>query len=297
MELSKSVCSSYPPTIYNNGFEWDEQSVADLAQDAVLGELIEHGQIDYVFSVAEDLESVRKLLTFQIRRAILRRRVKRPVDRLIERIRELAKAGEIVSEKVGTEIVYRLEGTQTVRNPLNDQSCQECAFAAREIPRILSKVESSRESMIYSPANLRIFVEIVLTCGNVVSELEFRKILEILLTPWTPASFVPIDEKFGLEPIEPSGLIDERFVMESAVKFVENLTSEDRVILACKFQDLPDATVAQELGVSRPTVVSKKKALYERMRDDFFSAMPEQQHELAMAVIADRCTLALEVSL
>ena len=293
-ELSKAICSSYPPLTYNQGLAWDEQSVADLAQDTVAGELLERGQINYVFSVSQDLESVRRLMTFQIKRALLRRRVKRPVDRLIERIRDLAKSGEIETQIIGNETVYRAIGNTIERSPMSDLACRECADSARHLPRIVSRAESSRESMVYSPANLRNFVEITLTSGNAVSELEFRKILEILLTPWTPAVFVPIEEKFELESSGSNTLIDERLVMESAAKFVNKLTHEEQVVLACKLQDVADAVVAQELGVSRPTVVSRKKALFEKMRNELFGAIPEQQHDLAMAVLSDRCVSALE---
>ena len=49
--------------------------------------------------------------------------------------------------------------------------------------------------MIYTPKRLQTVIETLFKTISAVSEKDLRSILEVLLTPWAPASLVPVDRE------------------------------------------------------------------------------------------------------
>ena len=73
----------YRPAEYNRGAAWDDDSIEELAQETAVELLVGEGQIDYIFTVADSTEDVRRLLARNVKRALWRRRSSTVVDRLM----------------------------------------------------------------------------------------------------------------------------------------------------------------------------------------------------------------------
>ena len=101
VELAGMVGRRYRPAEYNRGAPWDDASVEELAQQTAVELLIGEGQIDYIFTVADGTEDVRRLLTRNVKRALWRRRSATVVDRLVGRVREMASQPPFAVELAG----------------------------------------------------------------------------------------------------------------------------------------------------------------------------------------------------
>jgi hypothetical protein len=92
-DVCRRVARTYPPAFYNEGLPWSEDSFRDLAQDVTVRRLLEEGQLDYAFDVADDEDSLARVLALKVTRVLSHRRRRSVVDRLVTRIRKLAGAG------------------------------------------------------------------------------------------------------------------------------------------------------------------------------------------------------------
>lgn len=290
--LVKEICGiiarRYPEVIYNGALAWDASSIDDLSQEVVLNQLLGEQQVHYIFDTATSVESVRRLLTHQAKRALSARRKVTPIDRLMSRISELARGGEIELVE-STPTFYRARASQSKYQPLGNDQINACVRAIARIPRLDSRLDTSRETMIYTPGRLRAVVEALFEAVPAVSEKELRTILELLLTPWTPASLVPMENDI-LAPVQGvEATIEETQMAQSAKNLAESFTHEERVVLILKSQNIADSIVATEIGVSRPTVANIKKTVLDRVRHELIAGVSDNQHELAIQSLLDEC--------
>jgi hypothetical protein len=291
-ELSGMIARKYPESIYNDGLTWDSQSVDDICQEVVLNQLLGQKQIHYIFDNATSIESVRRLLTGQIKRALLARRKKSPIDRLLKRISDLSKEGSIEIVEGGISF-YRLSGSQNDYQPLNSSQLNACARAIASVPRLDSRLDTGRESMIYTPERLKTVVEALFQIVPAVTEKDLRSILEVLLTPWAPASLVPVEKESIPSGHEAEGLIEEEQMVMDARSLANSFTHAQRVILVLKSQNVADAIVATEVGVSRPTVADMKKTVLSRVGVELITDIPSDRHERAMQYLLEECNLLI----
>ena len=120
LELTGNVARRYPPGVYNDGAPWSDDSVEDLAQQVVLDRLLAEGQLEYLFDQATSLESWRRLLSFQVRRTLTHRRRKTVVDRLLARVRKLARAMPFRTHVVGRTVWISHEDSRVPLLDLHD---------------------------------------------------------------------------------------------------------------------------------------------------------------------------------
>lgn len=293
-ELAEKIGRRYPESVYNGGISWDTQSFDDLCHEVVLQQLISQNQIHYIFEQAKSTESVRRLLTMQVKRALGARRKKRPIDRLLGRVSTLATDGWL--EKAGDQNAefYRQNGSPELYKPLSDAQINACAQAGASIPRLESRLDSSRETMIYNKERLGGLINTFFTVVPALSARDLRKILEILLTPWVPPTIVPIEDEDILSGLPAINLIEEEQMIAGANKIAECLTHNQRVVLVLKLQEIPDAQIASELKLSRPTVAKMKQKVFERIGQELKHALPEDHHVLALQHVLNRCNTLLE---
>ena len=287
-ELSGMIARKYPESIYNGGLSWDSQSIDDVCQEVVLNQLLSQKQIHYIFDNAISIESVRRLLTGQIKRALLARRKKSLIDRLLKRISDLSKDGLIDLVDAGITF-YRLAGSQDEYQPLDAFQINACVRAIAPVPRLDSRLDTGRESMIYTPDRLKIVVETLFRTVRAVSEKDLRKILEVLLTPWAPASLVPIEKEFIPSGLDAEDSIEEEQMATDAQTLAKSFTHLQRVVLVLKSQNVADALVASEVGLSRPTVADMKKAVLGRVGQELITDLPAERHERAMQYLLEEC--------
>jgi predicted XRE-type DNA-binding protein len=292
-ELSGMIARKYPESIYNDGLSWDGQSIDDICQEVVLNQLLGQKQIHYIFDNATTIESVRRLLTGQIKRALSARRKKTPVDRLLKRISDLSKDGLVEFVDAGVPF-YRLSGSQNEYQPLGASQVNSCVRAIAPIPRLDSRLDTGRESMIYTPDRLKTVMETLFRTVSAVTEKDLRSILEVLLTPWAPASLVPVEKESIPSGHDVEDSIEEEQMATDAQLLVISLTHEQRLVLVLKSQNISDALVAAEVGVSRPTVADMKKTVLSRVGLELIADLPADRHERAMQYLLEECNSLIE---
>ena len=291
-ELAGKIARKYPESVYNDGLSWDSQSVDDVCQEVVLNQLLGQKQIHYIFDIATSIESVRRLLTAQIKRALATRRKKSPIDRLLKRISAFSKEGLIEFVEAGVPF-YRLPGTQDQYQSLDGSHLNACVRAIAPVPRLDSRLDTGRESMIYTPDRLKKAMEVLLRTVPALTERDLRDILEVLLTPWAPASLVPVEKESIPSGDYAQDSIEEEQMATEARTLAGSFSHAQRVVLVLKSQNVADADVASEVGVSRPTVADMKKTVLSRVGVELISDLSSDRHERAMQYLLEECNLLI----
>ena len=296
VEVAGMVGRRYRPGEYNRGAAWDEASIEELAQQTAVDLLIGEGQINYIFTVADSTEDVRRLLTRNVKRALWRRRSSTVVDRLMGRIREMASQPPFTIQPAGAHQWITRADEPGNPHTLSDAELRGAVAAAHQTPRLIEREGAERASMVYSPGALRELLHAVIDETSGVFESDLAGILRILLTTWLPASLVSVegddlaDTTAGVRPVD-DGI--DRQDMETAMRdLVESMTVEDLTVLVCKTQGLSDHAVAERLGRSRPWVAGRKEAVLGRT-DATLASVPEPLHEEAAARLLELASDAL----
>ncbi len=291
IELSGAICRKYPEAVYNAGLAWDEHSVADLAQEVALNRLLGEGQLDYIFTEARNVESIRKLITRQIKRELHRRRPTTPIDRLLSRIEALVTSGDL--ERVpGATPTYRPIGSTAAWTPITPKQETDAANAAVGIPILYSRVDATRESQIYTTPALRQALAAFFTVAPVLTEQELRKILEKVLTPWTPTSLVPIETTHEIQddPMSTTTLTE---IEDAASAWVGRLSLEECWVYYYRSLDLPDGATAAKIGKSRPTVINIKQRVLESAGSELLAELDPRHHLDAVKLAQEHCARRL----
>src|ERR1700737_1438512 len=74
----------YDPQIYGRVVRW-EDGIEDVVQEVVVRLLLDEGQLDYIMAVSRDEGDFQRLLQWQIRRFLARRRQRTIIDNLLDR--------------------------------------------------------------------------------------------------------------------------------------------------------------------------------------------------------------------
>ncbi len=301
VELSGMVGRRYRPAEYNQGAPWDNASVEELAQQTATELLIEEGQIDYIFTVADSAEDVRRLLTRNVKRALWRRRSATVVDRLMGRVRQMASQPPFrVQFEKGQQWITRADepGVPGVPRTLDDAELRAAAAAAHRVPRLVEREGAERASMAYSPGALQEVLLAVIDEAGGVFEADLARVFRILLAAWLPASLVSVEgddlaERASSVPDATDRI--ERQDMESAVQdLVESMTAQDLTVLVCKAQGQSDNAIAERLGRSRPWVAGRKKAVLDRTDATFADRVAEPLRDEAAALLLELASANLE---
>lgn len=275
------VCRRYDPQIYGRAASWDDAE-EDLVQAVVLDLLLQEGQLDYLMARSVQLEDFQNLLRFQVKRYLARQRQRSVVDNLLDRSKELLQTGAFQSSGKGQAARYSLAGAAIEGREPTEEEVAAAARSVALVPRIRF-AERERAPTVYTRENLETLLQAVgisLPAGFSLHDL--ARILELVLTDWV----VGFLYDFEGAQVEPSaGLNPEETTMVEAAarEIVEQCTPEHLLVLRRKLENLPDQAIADELGVSRPTVIARKKEAYERMRGAL-----EDLPEHVQAAVVDR---------
>jgi len=280
----------YPPDIYNYGRPWQENDINDICDETILELLIEKKQIQYIFDQIRTLDSVKKLINFNIRRAVIARARKGPIDRLRNRLKQLAKDGEIQVQTVSGLDWYSSAGMDPELGQLLPSEVTKYADQVRHIPRLVSRSGTSRETMIYTPKDFREVVSVVLGEGKAISDKDFEGIFKVLLTPWDRTTLTDYkdDDDYGNQQSGRSQAI--AAMTNQIMAFAHGLTLNEQIVLFCKGQNISDTDLAVRFGISRPTVVGLKKKVFKRVKA-FLLEIENDDRGSAMAILLDNLNL------
>ena len=295
-ELSAVVAKKFPNLKFNNGSPWNAESIAELCQEIATEQLLGENQIHYIFREAINLDSVRALLVKQIKRGLNRRGFKSPVDRLITRVKSHAKNGEIeaVIQTKSPKYSFSARGVTVVAPPISERQIIDCANLLRQVPIIYTRLDTSRETMIFSPENLLKALGLIFGQIGSVSEPDLHKIFENLLTPWTQ-TILYLDEEDYDTTKNPTAQGQERgAVFDEVRRFVNSLSNEEKIVLVHKSNDISDESVASIIKKSRPTVAKIKADSFHKVKNKFLSEVDLSNHEFAMHALIDELSSQIE---
>ena len=281
-ELTGSIAKRYPPRVYNDGAPWSDDGVDDLAQQVVLDRLLGEAQLEYLFDQATSIDSWRRLLTLQIRRTLAHRRRKTVVDRLLSRLRGIARTPPFQTRTVGTAIWISREGADSPLVDLPDHQVWQLAGSLHDIPQLMASPRSSHTSMIYTTADLRLLLERVVEQVGVVSERDLARILEILLTSWLPTFLQDPERDYPFDQPSPETVAEATGTISALRTFADGLSNEERWIVLSKSQGIADREIASRLGRSRPWVAERKQRVLQRLGTELMSQLDEEHHLPAM---------------
>lgn len=288
-ELCASISRRYPIHVYNGGLVWSEETIDDLVQEVVLNHLLREGQLDYIFDYASTIESVRRLLTRQIKRALVKRRVVTPIDRLMARVRRLATDG--VLERVErSEPLYHLPGATARFAEVPGGLRTRAVLDASAAPVLYSRVDSVRESQVLSPSALIEVLEAFFGVCPCLSERQLRDLFENLLTPWVPTNLVPIESQNDLAV---NGVVEMSSDIEEMLEaWTGQLSDEECCVFYFRSRDVKDGEIAAKIGKSRPTVINIKKRILESAQD-LLDDVDESIHLQIIYRVQELCALRL----
>ena len=295
-ELSAVVAKKFPSLKFNNGSPWNAESIAELCQEIATEQLLGENQIHYIFREANNLDSVRALFVKQIKRGLNRRGFKSPVDRLITRVKSHAKNGDIeaVIQTKSPKYSFSARGVKVVAPPISERQIIDCANLLRQIPIIYTRLDTSRETMIFSPENLLKALDLIFGQIGSVSEPDLHKIFENLLTPWTQ-TILYLDEEDYDTTKNPTAQGQERgAVFDEVRRFVDILSNEEKIVLVHKSNDISDESVASIIKKSRPTVAKIKADSFHKVKNKFLSEVDSSNHEFAMHALIDELSSQIE---
>ena len=295
-EVSAVVEKKFPNLKFNNGSPWNAESIAELCQEIATEQLLGENQIHYIFREANNLDSVRALLVKQIKRGLNRRGFKSPVDRLITRVKSHAKNGEIeaVIQTKSPKYSFSAKGVTVVAPPISERQIIDCANLLRQVPIIYTRLDTSRETMIFSPENLLKALGLIFGQIGSVSEPDLHKIFENLLTPWTQ-TILYLDEEDYDTTKNPTAQGQERgAVFDEVRRFADMLSNEEKIVLVHKSNDISDESVASIIKKSRPTVAKIKADSFHKVKNKFLSEVDLSNHEFAMHALIDELSSQIE---
>lgn len=280
------VARRYPPTVYNHGEQWSDESFRDLAQDVTLERLLKGDQLAYVMDVATDKDSLERLLAFQVSRVLSHRRSMTVVDRLLRRIeKQLAGYGYELIE-AGSDRFVRSPGVECEPRRLGDEDLRLAVALIAGIPRIPSNPSGERESKVYSTEDLRHLLDCLVHRFDCILISDVRKILEDLLTVWLPTTLHGYEDRFLNESTPELEL--QRLTMTTLISSVSaQLDDTDRRILVGKSRDVSDGELARQIGRSRPWVANQKAKVLVVVEQQLIGQLPEALHDEAVRALLD----------
>jgi hypothetical protein len=283
------VVRRYDPQIYGRAASWDDAE-EDIVQSVVLDLLLSEGQLDYLMSTAVTLDDFQRLLRFQMKRYLARQRRRTIIDNLLDRAKVMLKTDPFQTTGSGHAVGYFLrDAIIDMRGP-TDEEVLAAARSAALIPRIRFS-DQERAPVVYSREDLATLLKAV--AGSLPTPFslhDLAKILELVLTDWVTGFLYDFEEaqvqvSTNLSPEE------EMMVDEATREILERCSPEHLLVLRRKLENVPDQSIADELGSSRPTVIARKRETMDRMRDAL-SELPVH----AQASVMDRLFSHLALS-
>jgi len=289
-EMLVSVCSGvarrYPPEVYNDGASWSDESLVDLAQDVVLERLLGENQLEYVLRLATDEDSLRRLVSFQVKRALNHRRSVTVVGRLTTRVREMVTEGSYATAELGGEVYVSADTVEPSRR-LTDGEIREGADLIRSVPRLPSSLTGERESRVYQRDGLEEVMGRLLERFGGVAINDIRKILEITLTAWLPTILRGSEEE-SLAASSPELELQRNQMTELIEQLTQQLEPVHRTVLLGKSQAIADNDLAASVGRSRPWLADRKKEALGLVENGLIGELPSELHAEAVELLLER---------
>lgn len=241
---------------------WTRSEIEELVQDVITEQLLRQGQLHYILDVAVSADEARRLLRHQVRRALIRRRRRTVVDRLLTRVTRFLEGPNWERLPSVVAARWRPSGSDWPAESPTESELRAAVAAVRMLPKSLGTGDHA--PAVYRSEVLSRLIDLAFTAaGTSLSIDDFGTILREVLTSWVP---VVLDHNDG--PDAPDAeRADLALDLEEAVTDVlDALDGTDRTVLRIKLAGGPDSELATALRVSRPTAAKRKSETFGRLR-------------------------------
>ena len=250
------VSRRFDPAVYAvSESTWTQGEIDQLVQEVTAEQLLRQGQLVYILDVALSIDDVHRLLRHQVRRALVARRRRTVVNRLLTRISALLD---------GTDSYERLPYASPPRfRPVHAgwDAAEPSVEGLRRAGGRVRLLPTSAAGGDGAPAVFcgRVLAWVVSECFDAcetsLSIDDFGRILREALTSWVPVMLEP-NEELGVEAPGAVDLIGE--LEETVHLMIEELDETQRVALVTKLGGASDSVLAEELSINRPTAARVK---------------------------------------
>jgi hypothetical protein len=263
--VGKVVREGYDPQIYGRVVRW-EDGIEDVVQEVVVRLLLDEGQLDYIMAVSRDEGDFQRLLQWQIRRFLARRRQRTIIDNLLDRSKPILAEEPFVSGGPDKDRRYHLQHKTAETREATEEEIRKAAIAVSAVAWIRPG-RGDRAPVVYTEENLR--AVLVTAATNLPCEFGIReldRIFRIVLTDWLPGVLISSE---GV-PYEASRLTAEEMVVanDTAGRILKRLSESQGKLLAFKLASVSDGDIAKAFGMSRPTLAERKQLVYGIVRSE-----------------------------
>lgn len=106
---ARLLAPRYVATVYSEIGNW-RHGLDDLVQDVVADALLRDGQAEYIVDQSLDIDEFRRLLAFQVKRVLARRRQRTVIDNLLARARPILNASPFIVAGRHLQPTYTITG-------------------------------------------------------------------------------------------------------------------------------------------------------------------------------------------
>lgn len=299
----QQIASRWPASINEDGERWDEHTRAVLKQEVLEKHLLskDNQKLNSLMTEAETITSDAEMEGFledrvgwYVKRVLVDRTANRTADkdieRLVRRIRKLAKDKHFKTKQITGQTYYARAGATTITAvQITEDDIRAAIRSVRAVPIVPMKSAAQRESKIYTSENLIRVVECILNVIKCISETHIREILKEVLTFYI-AKRLPIDEESEGKPLTDQARILTIDIKPQLAKFVNKL--EKRELEVVVFASVVDThvAIAAETGFVRQTIAEKFK-IWKKDLDPILGQLnQEDSYPVVMRLLIDLAT-------
>ena len=297
----------YTPDFYNRGVNWNREEKEDLASELIADVLIGDGKIDYLFDVADSIESLNKVLNAMINRLLTRRLIKTLATNQIVRLKKKFKEDGFEEVKTANGIWYRPPKSISIPKEFEVGQLRFLVEEIRKIPRKPVNSNSERATMVWSTAAFNLVIKQILEVRGGLYLRDFDQILKELLTDSLPKSLIHLDgqSRSAIDDIESRNSsrpnttgsmrkseVESTFGDIELKGFIQNYVADlkpnEIAVLALKGgMGLSDEESLPYLHVARPTFQKIREAVYLKVKKDFESIPLDQLSDATFELVQE----------
>lgn len=284
-EIAYLLVPKYNAAVYSEIGNW-RHGFDDLVQDVAVGSLLGEQQAAYLIETADSINEFRRLLTFQVKRRLARRRTRTVIDNLLGRARPILDEPPFRRSERHLQVTYLPDGEIREERAATFRELQAASAAIREFPQTTPSTRDRAPTVYSSSLLVCVLVRVGEVLPNAFTIGELDRILRLTLPHLLPGvldldKYLEVDTDDADVSSDSSGIAVAQEVMS-------RLDHEQQFILASKLAGLSDLVIAGQLGVSRRTAGSRKQTVYSILEDLLGSLVDSERL---------RCLDALEPSL
>lgn len=258
-EIAYLLVPKYNAAVYSEVGNW-RHGFDDLVQDVAADSLLGERQAAYLIETANSINEFRRLLTFQVKRRLARRRTRTVIDNLLGRARPILDEPPFRRSERHLQVTYALDGALREERAATFRELQSASAAIRHIPQATSS-SRDRAPTVYTSTDLAdVLVRIGEVLPNAFTIGELDRILRLTLPHLLPG-VLDLDKYLEVDTDDADVPFDSRGVV-AAQEVVKRLDREQLFILAAKLAGLSDIVIADQLDVSRRTAGNRKQVVY-----------------------------------